>query len=82
MPSKQNQDEDWQYETPEEQDVISKNSLVLLCNSKVEAVPLNCPSSPFAGSSWPWGLTFHTTLWSPSPSPPPSSGVYSREGAA
>ena len=43
MPSKQNQDEDWQYETPEEQDVISKNSLVLLCNSKVEAVPLNCP---------------------------------------
>ena len=42
VPSKQNQDEDWQYETPEEQDVISKNSLVLLCNSKVEAVPLNC----------------------------------------
>lgn len=28
----------------------------------------------------PGGLTFHTTLWSPSP--PPSSGVYSREGAA
>lgn len=33
---------DSKYETPEEQDVVFENSLALLCNSKVEAVPLDC----------------------------------------